>query len=125
MRARVALLTLLALSLVLVLTGCPQKTETEVVQPETPQPPPEPAPPAGDAAKGEPAPVGDVAGLVQERCTQCHGIDRVEKEQADAEEWGKIVKRMQGHAVKKQKTPITDDEVKQIVEYVVATYGKS
>ncbi|MBM3497313.1 MAG: hypothetical protein FJX74_01460 [Armatimonadetes bacterium] len=150
MSARIALLTAMVFGLALVLSGCPQKTDTGVAKIETapeslPTPPSEdeaakaeteasdeaeatktePAAPSGEeAAKSEPAPAGDAGSLLQDRCTQCHGIDRVEKEKADAEEWGKIVKRMQGHAVKKQKTPIADDEAKQILEHILATYGQ-
>jgi hypothetical protein len=31
---------------------------------------------------------------------------------------------MQGRAVKKRKTPITDKEAKQILEYILATFAK-
>jgi len=77
---------------------------------------------SGTAADAEALMVGQR--LLMDRCTQCHGIDKVEKEKGDAEEWGKIVKRMQGHAAEKQKTPITDDEAKQILDHILATYAQ-
>jgi cytochrome c5 len=107
---------LLAFAAVL-LSGCPKQ-----------------APPASDLPVGgpsagtgktpipTPAPAGDAKQLVEQKCTQCHGMDKVEKEQkeADAEEWAKIVKQMQARALKMKKEPISDDEAQQILEYLQA-----
>jgi hypothetical protein len=42
----------------------------------------------------------------------------------DAEEWGTIVAGMQKKAEEMKKTPITDEEAKQVLEYILATFAK-
>jgi len=142
---RITALTAVIVVAAMLLAGCPQKTSTEATKTETTVQPAAPPAPAGAETKtaepaalptaeeegetktaetAEAAPTGDVAALVQDRCTQCHGIDKVEKEKADAEGWAKIVGEMQRNAEKMKKTPITDEEAKQIVDHILATYAQ-
>ena len=122
---RIAALTIVVAIALALVAGCPQKTNTEVTKTDAAVQPV--APPAATGAETKAAgtaPTGDAKQLVEDRCTQCHGIDKVEKEKADAEGWGKTVAQMQKNAEKMKKTPITDDEAAKIKEYLAATYGK-
>jgi mono/diheme cytochrome c family protein len=103
----------------MVVLGCPKQTGTEAPKTGTPVA----TPATGRTTPGE-TKAPDAAALMQDRCTQCHGIDKVEKHKASAEEWGKIVAGMQKNAEKMRKTPITDEEAKQIVEHILATYAQ-
>jgi cytochrome c5 len=63
------------------------------------------------------APDGDA--LLQERCTGCHGVDRVTGMQATRAEWNDIVTRMVNKGAK-----LSTDEVTALVDYLAATYGE-
>lgn len=58
------------------------------------------------------------AELLQERCTSCHGLDRVERESYSQAEWDASVERMRGYGAE-----LTDDEAQTLVEYLVENYG--
>jgi cytochrome c5 len=126
MALRFALLTVLAVALAALVCGCPKQTNTETPKTDTSVQPAPPTSTGAEATKTEGTAGVGVETLLKDRCTQCHSIDRIEKEQAkaDAEEWGKIIKRMQDHAVKKNKTPITDEEAKTIMDHLLATAPK-
>jgi mono/diheme cytochrome c family protein len=125
MKLRTAALIVAVGLLVVLVAGCPKQTGTEATKTDTTVQPVSPPAAAGTETKaaGTAAP-DEGRKLVEERCTQCHGIDKVEKGKADAEEWGKTVAQMQKNAEKMKKTPITDEEAAKIVEYLAATYGK-
>jgi hypothetical protein len=65
----------------------------------------------------EPAAVtGDT--LLQERCTGCHGLDRVEQAQKSQEEWEENVSRMVDKGAE-----LNQEEQAILVEYLAETYG--
>ena len=63
---------------------------------------------------------GPVAGetLLQERCTQCHGLDRVTEEEKTREEWADTVARMVDQGAR-----LDEDEQSVLVDYLAQTYG--
>lgn len=68
------------------------------------------APPGGpDAA---------TAALVNNACTACHSMDRVNNKKADAAAWTTTVARMKGAGAS-----LTDAQVPQVVEYLVRSAG--
>jgi len=108
-------------AVMVLITGCPKQTDTEVAKTETTVQPAPPEATPGETKAAEPAAPEEGKQLLQQRCTQCHTTDRIkkEKQEADAEEWHKIVKEMQGKAERKKKTPITDEEAAKILDYVI------
>lgn len=56
--------------------------------------------------------------LLQARCTQCHGLDRVEAASKTEAEWEDTVERMIGLGAE-----LTDAETQTLVEYLAETYG--
>jgi cytochrome c5 len=125
MNPRTGALIVAASLLAVLVAGCPKQTGTEVTKTETTAQPVTSPAASGTETKAAGMTTAEAGKqLVQERCTQCHSLDRVQKEKADAEEWGKTVAQMQKNAEKMKKTPITDEEATKIVEYLAATYGK-
>ncbi len=61
--------------------------------------------------------VADGATLLQERCTVCHTLERVESAHKTAEEWERTVARMIGRGAK-----LTEAERAVLVEYLAAKY---
>jgi len=100
-------------------TATPQPTEPESSQTPTPEPQeptvsataPPPSPTAGPAE-----PEGLV--LLEERCTVCHGLDRVERAQKTREEWVSTVDRMVSIGAQ-----LSDAEKEVLVGYLAETYG--
>jgi len=126
MKCRLALLTLLVVGLAALLLGCPRETGTEAPKTKPPVVTPTPLPGTSGEKAGEGQLADLVAGgtLMRDSCTQCHGIDKVQKVQkreVSAEEWGKIVARMQQHAEEMKKTAITDEQAKEIVNFLSST----
>lgn len=73
------------------------------------------------SASGEPTEQpGPVAGetLLQERCTQCHGLDRVTEAEKTREEWADTVARMVDQGAR-----LDQDEQSVLVDYLAQTYG--
>lgn len=64
-----------------------------------------------------PAPVADGATLLRERCTVCHGLDRVERAHKTWEEWEQTVDRMV-----RRGTKLTEAERAVLVEYLAEHY---
>jgi cytochrome c5 len=56
--------------------------------------------------------------LLQDRCTRCHTLDRVQTASKSLAEWQTTVERMRAKG-----TQLTDDEVQVLTEYLAATYG--
>jgi len=57
------------------------------------------------------------AELVEERCVQCHSLDRVSRERED-QEWLEHTERMQA----KSPDLLTDEEAGLVLEHLQATY---
>jgi cytochrome c5 len=56
----------------------------------------------------------DGKALLQERCTRCHGLDRVEKHaRVDREHWANIVREMMRKGAK-----LNDDERNALLDYL-------
>ncbi len=62
-------------------------------------------------------PVADGATLLQERCTVCHTLERVESARKTAEEWERTVARMIRRGAE-----LTEAERAVLVEYLAAKY---
>lgn len=60
----------------------------------------------------------DGQALLQERCTVCHDLQRVEQQKLDATGWSDIVTRMQS-----QGAQLSEAEKQTLVDYLAATYG--
>jgi len=60
----------------------------------------------------------DGSTLLQERCTVCHNLSRVERAKHTPEEWQTTVNRMVGKGAK-----LTSDEKTLLIEYLSTTYG--
>jgi cytochrome c-type biogenesis protein CcmH/NrfF len=61
----------------------------------------------------------DGSTLLQERCTVCHNLSRVESSRHTSADWKTIVDRMIGKGAQ-----LTSDEETLVVDYLAATYGK-
>jgi streptogramin lyase len=67
-------------------------------------------------------PDGQGKTLMAQRCTLCHGMERVVPTRASQEEWQKTVDTMRGY-MKERKVPLPDQERDAMVEYLAANYG--
>ena len=56
--------------------------------------------------------------LLQDRCTQCHTLDRVQTASKSLAEWQTTVERMRTKGAQ-----LTEDEVQVLTEYLADTYG--
>jgi cytochrome c5 len=56
--------------------------------------------------------------LLQERCTTCHGLSRVTREQKTREKWEQTVTRMVGKGAQ-----LNAGEQATLIEYLAETYG--
>ena len=79
------------------------------------------APPTEIPQEGEPTtqPIsanGEV--LLQERCTDCHSLNQVERAKKTREQWEQTVARMVGKGAE-----LGEDEQAVLVDYLVETYG--
>src|SRR6516162_9670362 len=86
-------------------------------------PAPTPAPAPAPAAAPAPAPAvspadAKMAALVNNSCSACHGIDRVNQKGADKAGWTATVGRMLQHGAILGDTPVTE-----VVDYLVKTHG--
>jgi cytochrome c5 len=61
----------------------------------------------------------DGAQFLQERCTVCHTLSRIEDQRLSAADWKVIVDRMISKGAK-----LTADEETLLVDYLAANYGK-
>jgi hypothetical protein len=116
MRAAATVITLaLAASL---LAGCGGGTPAR--QPDggggTPQESPGATPPQG-SGEGSPSQGSTAQGevLVQERCTQCHSLDRVNAAEKDKAGWESTVERMRQNGAQ-----LTDGETREVVDFLAA-----
>jgi cytochrome c5 len=61
----------------------------------------------------------DGKALLQERCTQCHDLGRVERAKKTGEEWKATVERMVAKG-----TQLSQAEQELVVQYLAETYPK-
>jgi len=97
----------------------PSPRGAEVTPVETPSP----APPRREITPTEaqsPAPQPTLTGeeLVQERCTVCHGLERLDHPHTRAQ-WEGVVELMRSYGAE-----LTDQEAQTLVEYLVENYGR-
>jgi cytochrome c5 len=114
-----AVVTLLASSMV----GCtgpaptaaPKATESPTQTHKATEAPTQ-APKATEPPTEAPAAL-DGAALLQERCTKCHDLKRVESAQKTEEQWRTTVERMVGKGAQ-----LSADEQAALIKYLAATY---
>lgn len=99
-------LVLLLGAMVVACSAPANKGETPAPANEQATPTPEPAALSGEA-------------LVQERCTQCHDLTRIQSAAKTREEWDATVTRMIGKGAS-----LNETEKVAVLDYLAATYGK-
>jgi competence protein ComEA len=57
--------------------------------------------------------------LVEDVCTYCHNLDRLQGQQLSREEWRGVIKGMISEGA-----PVTDQEFSMILDYLTKNYGK-
>jgi mono/diheme cytochrome c family protein len=70
-----------------------------------------------DGGQGAPETL-DGKALVEERCTECHGLDRTTGASKTKEEWKTTVERMVSKG-----TNLNAEEQAAVIEYLAATYS--
>lgn len=97
-------------------TPAGEATPTAAVSPAAETPAVEMSP----TAAVSPAPPAELGGeeLLQDRCTQCHGLDRVRTQAKTLDEWEHEVAEMRELGAQ-----LTDAEAQVLVEYLAETYG--
>ena len=71
---------------------------------------------SGGASSSEPK--IDAKAVVEDRCTQCHGLDKVTSAQKTQEQWEMTVSNMVGKGAK-----LSAEEQTAVVAYLAETYG--
>jgi cytochrome c5 len=74
--------------------------------------------PTTEQEKATPAAIEGKA-LLQERCTRCHDVGRVEQARKTKEEWKATVERMVGKGAQ-----LSQAEQEQVIQYLTETYPK-
>ena len=74
--------------------------------------------PTANAAKTA-LPAGPGKELVEERCTACHGVEKMTGEKRTKQEWGTTVKKMAERGLS-----LTPEEIQTISSYLAAQFGK-
>jgi hypothetical protein len=95
-------------------------TATDTPIPETTEPPADVDEPTATATATEVVPtepVIDAEALLQDRCTACHNLDRVESASKTAEGWETTVNRMVDYG-----TVLTAEELEALVQYLAEMY---
>lgn len=57
--------------------------------------------------------------LVEDVCTYCHNLDRLQGKQLSREEWRSLIKGMISEGA-----PVTDEEFSMILDYLVKHHGR-
>jgi cytochrome c5 len=70
-------------------------------------------------AKKTALPAGAGKELVEERCTACHGVEKITGEKRTKQEWGTTVKQMAERGLS-----VTPEEIRTISSYLAAQFGK-
>ena len=101
-------------------TEAPTATEVPATKAPATEAPTATEVPATEAPATEEAPTTlEGKSLVEERCTQCHGLGRVEQAKKTEEEWKATVERM----VEKG-TQLNQAEQELVIKYLAETYPK-
>ena len=132
MKRQLAVLMVVIVSLISVRCGgTPPATEaptaTEVPATEAPpteaptatEVPPTEAPTATEVPPTEEPATLDGQSLLQERCTGCHDLGRVERSEKTEEEWKATVERMVGKGAQ-----LDEAEQELVIKYLAETYPK-
>ena len=101
-------------------TNTPPPTATPTAVPETTEPPDETDEPAATATatvEASPTAAFDGQALLQDRCTACHSLTRIETASKTAEGWEATVNRMVGYGV-----VLSAEELDALVQYLAETY---
>jgi mono/diheme cytochrome c family protein len=116
MKRQLAVLMVVIVSLISVQCGgTPPATEAPPTEaPTATEVPPTEAPEATEV----PATL-DGQSLLQERCTQCHGLGGVERAKKTEEEWKATVERMVGKGAQ-----LDEAEQELLIKYLAETYPK-
>jgi cytochrome c5 len=133
MKRQLAVLMVVIVSLISVQCGgTPPATEvptpTEPVATEAPateaptatEVPPTEAPTATEVPATEAPAILDGQSLLQERCTVCHDLGRVERSKKTEEEWKATVERMVGKGAQ-----LDEAEQELLIKYLAETYPKA
>jgi cytochrome c5 len=120
MKAKKTMLIFMGLILLLVLAACASATPIATVAPIVVNS----TSPAVLAPTSVPATIAPVAGLdgktlLEQRCTVCHSLDRVQAKKLDASGWSTIVQRMVGKGAE-----LNAAEQKILIDYLAKTYGQ-
>ena len=75
----------------------------------------------GGEPASEPSGASDGAALLQEACTRCHDLGRVERAQKTRDEWVENYERMMAKG--SPAVPVADDELDILIDHLVETYG--
>lgn len=75
--------------------------------------------PPTEQEKATPPAALDGKALVEERCTKCHDLGRVESAKKTAEEWKATVERMVAKG-----TQLNQEEQELVIKYLAETYPK-
>ena len=105
-------------------TATPDPSPTATSEPDTPtrEPTEEPTStaepsPTSESSTEEPA-VAEGELLLEERCTACHTLARVESAQKTRDAWASTVDRMIGYGAQ-----LSDAERTVVIDYLAETYG--
>jgi hypothetical protein len=71
------------------------------------------------AGRNEPSAKDRGRELVEDVCTYCHNLDRLNGQELSREEWRGLIKGMID-----QGAPVTDKEFSMILDYLVKNYGR-
>ncbi|GAB4409319.1 MAG: hypothetical protein OHK0032_04870 [Thermodesulfovibrionales bacterium] len=61
----------------------------------------------------------DVKALLEQKCSICHSIERPKSQRKTPKQWDDTVMRMRENGC-----PITDDEAREIIDYLSNNYAK-
>lgn len=78
----------------------------------------QPAAPTSGSGQGAPA-TPDAPSLLQERCTRCHNLDRVEQASKTQAEWRVTVERMVNRGAE-----LSPAEIEAVVQYLAEAYPR-
>jgi uncharacterized membrane protein len=78
----------------------------------------QPASPSSNTSSAQSSSTLDGAALIQQRCTICHSISRIQSAHHNAAEWQTIV-----DAMVQRGAQLSADEENVVVDYLTATYG--
>lgn len=78
-------------------------------------------PACGGVQPQEPSGASEGAVLLDEACTSCHDLGRVERAQKTREEWAQTYERMMAKG--SPAVPVAEDKLDTLIDYLVKNYG--